>query len=112
MTTYRFNETDVELAALQWLGEVGYAYAGGPDLAPDSPTSERESYRYVILADRLRAALAQLNPDLPQSARANMRILVKHILLRYGYPPDKQEAATRTVIQQAELLSQGWVGVA
>jgi len=50
--------------------------------------------------------------ELRENARANMRRLVKRILLRNGYPPDKQESATRTVIQQAELLSRGWVGVA
>lgn len=43
-----------------------------------------------------------------ESARAQLRVLVKRILRRYGYPPDKQEKATRTVLEQAELLSQEW----
>lgn len=43
-----------------------------------------------------------------ESARARMRVLVKRILRRYGYPPDLQEDAVRTVIEQAELLAAGW----
>ena len=35
--------------------------------------------------------------------RANLRVLVKRLLRRYGYPPDKQEKATQTVLEQAEL---------
>jgi len=40
--------------------------------------------------------------------RAQLRVLVKRILRKYGYPPDKQDKATHTVLEQAELLSQGW----
>jgi len=40
--------------------------------------------------------------------RAKLRLIVKRILRRYGYPPDKQEKATRTVLEQAELLSANW----
>jgi type I restriction enzyme, R subunit len=43
-----------------------------------------------------------------ESVRAKLRVIVKRILRRYGYPPDKQEAATNTVLQQAELLSDFW----
>ena len=39
---------------------------------------------------------------LKESVRAKLRVMVKHILRRYGYPPDKQEQATRTVLEQAE----------
>jgi type I restriction enzyme R subunit len=45
-----------------------------------------------------------------ESVRAKLRVIVKRILRKYGYPPDKQEAATNTVLQQAELLSDRWVG--
>jgi type I restriction enzyme R subunit len=45
-----------------------------------------------------------------ESVRAKLRVIVKRILKKYGYPPDKQEAATNTVLQQAELLSDVWVG--
>ena len=46
---------------------------------------------------------------LRENVRAKLRVLVKRILRRHGYPPDKQEKATRTVLQQAEVLSEGWV---
>jgi len=45
---------------------------------------------------------------LRENVRAEMRVIVKRILRRYGYPPDKQEAATKTVIEQAEVLSAAW----
>ena len=45
-----------------------------------------------------------------EAARARMRVLVKRILRKYGYPPDLQDAAVQTVLQQAELLSHAWVG--
>ncbi|MBE2233818.1 MAG: DUF3387 domain-containing protein, partial [Anaerolinea sp.] len=40
--------------------------------------------------------------------RAKMRVMVKRILRRYGYPPDKQEKATQTVLEQAEVLAREW----
>jgi type I restriction enzyme R subunit len=43
-----------------------------------------------------------------ESVRAKLRVIVKRILRKHGYPPDKQEAATATVLQQAELLSEYW----
>jgi type I restriction enzyme, R subunit len=43
-----------------------------------------------------------------ESARARMRVLVKRILRRYGYPPDLQDSAVQTVLQQAEALSAMW----
>jgi type I restriction enzyme R subunit len=43
-----------------------------------------------------------------ENVRANLRVLVKRILRKYGYPPDKQEKATNTVLEQAEVLSANW----
>jgi type I restriction enzyme R subunit len=43
-----------------------------------------------------------------ENVRAQLRVIVKRILRKYGYPPDKQEKATQTVLEQAELLSQEW----
>ncbi|MCY3841295.1 MAG: type I restriction endonuclease subunit R, partial [Gammaproteobacteria bacterium] len=43
-----------------------------------------------------------------ESARARMRVLVKRILRKHGYPPDLQDAAVQTVLQQAEILSAKW----
>ena len=45
---------------------------------------------------------------LRENVRANLRRLVKRILRKHGYPPDKQEKATQTVLEQAEVLSLGW----
>ena len=45
---------------------------------------------------------------LRENVRAQLRVLVKRILRKHGYPPDKQEKATRTVLEQAEVLSVGW----
>jgi type I restriction enzyme R subunit len=42
-----------------------------------------------------------------ESVRAKLRVIVKRILRKYGYPPDKQETATQTVLEQAELLCGG-----
>jgi type I restriction enzyme R subunit len=43
-----------------------------------------------------------------ENVRAALRVIVKRILRKYGYPPDKQEKATQTVLEQAEVLSEGW----
>ncbi len=43
-----------------------------------------------------------------ESVQAEMRLMIKRILRRYGYPPDKQERATQTVLEQAELLGEAW----
>ena len=45
---------------------------------------------------------------LRENVRANLRRLVKRILRKHGYPPDKQEKATRTVLEQADVVSAGW----
>ena len=45
---------------------------------------------------------------LRENVRAKLRVLVKRILRKHGYPPDKQESATQTVLEQAEVLSAGW----
>lgn len=61
----RFTESVVEAAALEWFGELGYAIAHGPEIAPDAARRERSSYGDVLLIDRLRNALATLNPEIP-----------------------------------------------
>jgi len=44
-----------------------------------------------------------------QSVRAKLRVMVKRVLRKYGYPPDKQKKATQIVLQQAELLCADWM---
>lgn len=41
--------------------------------------------------------------------RCKLRLMVKRILRKYGYPPDKQEKATQTVLEQAEVIARDWV---
>jgi type I restriction enzyme R subunit len=43
-----------------------------------------------------------------EGVRAKLRVMVKRVLRKYGYPPDKQEKAVQTVLQQAELLCADW----
>jgi hypothetical protein len=43
-----------------------------------------------------------------ESACVKMRVLVKRVLRKYGYPPDLRDTAVQTVLQQAEVLSAGW----
>lgn len=45
---------------------------------------------------------------LRENVGAKLRVLVKRVLRAHGYPPDKQESATRTALQQAEVLSAAW----
>ncbi len=57
------NESTVELAALEYLRQLGYSTAFGPDIAPDGERRERESYEQVYLYDRLRDGAARINPS-------------------------------------------------
>ena len=62
------TESTVEQAALAWLESLGWQAAHGPDIAPDTTGAERADYGEVLLAPRLRDALARLNPELPAAA--------------------------------------------
>ncbi|MDD3448181.1 MAG: type I restriction endonuclease subunit R [Gammaproteobacteria bacterium] len=80
--------------------------------------AENESAVEVMGDDQLRVIAHELLVSLREnvsvdwahreSARARMRVLVKRILRKYGYPPDLQDAAVQTVLQQAEALSAEW----
>ena len=61
----KISESEVEDAALEWLAGLGYAVVYGPEIGPEGPEQERASYDEVLLAGRLRKALARLNPHLP-----------------------------------------------
>jgi type I restriction enzyme R subunit len=64
----------------------------------------------VIAHELLVNLQANISIDWAQrnSARARLRVLVKRILRKYGYPPDMQDDAVKTVLQQAEALSSTW----
>jgi len=80
--------------------------------------AENESARDVMGEPQLRVIahelVEQIRKNLSvdwmhmETARARMRVLVKRILRKYGYPPDLQDAAVQTVLQQAEALSGQW----
>jgi type I restriction enzyme R subunit len=80
--------------------------------------AENESAVQIIGDDKLKVIAHELLMSLRQnvsvdwayreSARARMRILVKRILRKYGYPPNLQDIAVQTVLQQAEALSSSW----
>ena len=107
------NESTVELAALEYLRQLGWSTAFGPSIAPDAPGIERSSYEQVFLYGRLRAAATRINPALDpsvvdeavkrleraesQSAIAeNFRV---HQLISQGVPVEYRDAdgAVRTV---------------
>jgi type I restriction enzyme, R subunit len=66
----------------------------------------------IIAQELVRTVRANVTIDwtLRANVRAQLRVLVKRILRKYGYPPDKQEKATETVLEQAALLSAEWAG--
>ena len=67
----------------------------------------------IIAQELVRTVRANVTIDwtLRDNVRAQLRVLVKRILRKYGYPPDKQDRATETVLEQAALLSDTWAMV-
>ncbi|HHK3762143.1 TPA: type I restriction endonuclease subunit R [Pseudomonas aeruginosa] len=63
------TEDQLEQETLGWLAEVGYSHLYGPDIAHDGDSPERQNYRQVLLVERLRHAIARLNPSVPLAAR-------------------------------------------
>jgi type I restriction enzyme R subunit len=104
LVTPKFNESVVEEAALTWLAKAGWQVTDGEEIAPGEAAAERDDYGEVVLATRLRAALARLNPGLPPEAlndalrkltrpegptlearnRTVHRLLVEGITVEYG----------------------------
>ena len=91
-----------------------------PDLPPDA-LETNDSAVQVLGDDTLRAIARELvetvrknvtiDWTLRENVRAQLRVLVKRILRKHGYPPDKQKKATQTVLKQAEVLSAIWAGI-
>jgi len=125
------DETIVEDAALEWLGELGYAVGHGPHLAPGEPAAERDSFGEVVLAGRLRAAIRRLNPAIPGEAREEaLRKVLRvgtpsltqtnralHRMLRDGVPveyprPDGSIAGDHVrLVDFAEVKANDWLAV-
>ena len=129
MTT--LSESDVEQAALEWLANLGWQVARGLDIAPDGPRAERTDYGEVVLARRLRDALAGLNPDLPAEAledafgklirpqgatlevrnRAFHRMLVEGVTVEFRASGGAIRGAQVQVIDFDEPANDDWVAV-
>ena len=62
------SESTVEQATLSWLSSLGWQTAYGPEIAPETTNAERTDFTQVVLEERLRTALLNLNPGLPASA--------------------------------------------
>jgi type I restriction enzyme R subunit len=127
----RLVESDVEQAALAWFESLGYTVKAGPDLAPDGSTPERGSYAEVVLHDRLRQALAWLNPTLPAEAledafrrltspegatlearnRAFHRMLTDGVTVEYRRPGGAIAGAQVRVLDFEETSKNDWLVV-
>ena len=69
MSAGTLNESELELACLEWFQGLGYATLFGPEIAPGEAGAERGGWGDVVLVDRLRQAIQRLNPKLPAEAR-------------------------------------------
>lgn len=109
------------------LGLTGLGIApGSTAFCFDAPEADRARVRSMATETQrfirhehdapkgVRSKLADVSIDwtVKESARAKLRVIVKRILRKHGYPPDKQEAATDTVLAQAEELSDTWMATA
>lgn len=99
-----FNEATIEDAALDYLRDIGYSTAFGPNLAADGISPERESFEQVYLYDRLRDAANRINPEhrdlvneaLKRLERAESQIEIAenfrvHQLLIHGVPVEYRD---------------------
>jgi len=62
------KEDTVEQATLGWFDELGYSILYGPDIEPEKSNQEREAFSDVVLIERLRTTLEDINPDVPSSS--------------------------------------------
>jgi len=65
---FKFTESVVEVACLDYFGQLGYTYLPAPEIASDGLFAERDQYGETILKQRLRTALTKINPKIPTPA--------------------------------------------
>ena len=126
-----FTESVVEQAALAWLEGVGWQVRIGAEIAPGEPLAERDDYGQVVLAQRLRDALARLNPALPAEAledafrkltrpegadlivrnRALHRLLVDGVTVEYRDADGSIRGAQARVIDFDDPAGNDWLAV-
>ena len=127
----RFSESVVEQAALAWLAAIGWQVAHGPEIAPDLPAAERRDYGEVVLSQRLRDALARLNPALPAEAlddafrkltrpegvdliqrnRAMHRLLVNGVTVEYRTREGEVRGSQARAIDYDDPANNDWLAV-
>ena len=69
MTANKITESAIETFAIERFEKLGYQYVYAPDIAPDSESPERERFEDVVLLERLRSAVARINPSIPAEVR-------------------------------------------
>jgi len=84
MTNYKYTESDLENATLEWLEELGFGIVFGPNIAPDGESPERESYKDIVLVGRLRSAVLAINSNIPRDAQEEA--IKKVINVAYSNP--------------------------
>ena len=67
----KITENAIEKSAIELLEKQGFQYIYAPDIAPDSDTPERQSFKDVLLMDRLQSAIGRINPSIPADIREN-----------------------------------------
>ncbi len=125
------GESEVEQAALAWLAGLGWSVRHGPEIAPGGSSAERAHFGEVVLAQRLRGALARLNPGLPAEAldeafrkltrpegatlearnRAVHRGLVDGVTVEYRAPDGSVRGAQARVLDFGEPDLNDWLAV-
>jgi type I restriction enzyme R subunit len=131
VTTQGFAESIVEEAALAWLEGSGWSVRHGADIAPGEPGAERGDYGQVILEQRLRDALARLNPDLPAAAledacrkltraegaelvsrnRAMHRLLVDGVTVEYRTAEGEIRGAQARIVDFENAEANDWLAI-
>ena len=126
-----FTESTVEQAALAWLESVGWSVRHGAEIAPGELAAERSDYGQVVLAQRLRDALARLNRGLPAVAlddafrkltrpegaelsarnRAVHRLLVDGVTVEYRTPDGEIRGAQARVLDFDNTDANDWLAV-
>ena len=130
-TVRRYQNRSIEAAQvieelIELAREMREASARGDELGLDEnelafyDALETNDSAVKVLGDKVLCTIARelvvtvrenitIDCTVRENVRANLRVLVKRILHKYGYPPDKQKKATLTVLEQAELLSSEWI---
>jgi type I restriction enzyme R subunit len=126
-----FIESIVEQAALAWLAGLGWSVKYGPEIAPGELFAERGDYGEVVLAQRLRDALARLNPGFPAEAledafrkltradapsilernRAVHRMLVDGVTVEYRRPDGSIAGAQARLLDFDDPDNNDWLAV-